>query len=128
MDVRSQQLGVFGLVDARDEALAPTFKSPEDRVTGGKCASSDQQILERGRSASMEHGLQLVEHVIREPEFAPGYAAKEGAALVILIEPVQGSPRVTRGCQSVKQGSQSGATAVCVVAEQDAESAVKDAA
>jgi hypothetical protein len=119
---------VFGLVDAREEALAPTFKSPQDRVTGGKCASSGQQILERVASARVERRLQLVEHVIGKPEFAPGYAAEDGADLVILPEPVQGGPRFTSGCQSLIEGSQSGSTAVCVVAEQDAESAVEDTA
>jgi hypothetical protein len=70
----------------------------------------------------------LVEHVVGELELAAGYAAKDGAAVVILIEPVQSGTRVTGGCQSLKKGSQSGSTAVCVVAEQDAESAVEDAA
>ena len=64
MDVRPQQVGVFGLVDAPEKTLAPTFKSCQDGVAGVQRASSDQQILEWGIAAGVEHSLQLVEHVM----------------------------------------------------------------
>ncbi len=55
---------MFGLVDAPEKTLAPTFKSCQDGVAGVQRASSDQQILEWGIAAGVEHSLQLVEHVM----------------------------------------------------------------
>lgn len=128
VDVRPQEVRVLGMIDACEKPLAPTFKSPQHRVTGGKCTSCDQQILEWSNSASLESGLQLVEHIVGELELAPGNALKDSAALVIRPQPVQSGPRIRRSCQRLKEGSQSGSAAVCLISKQCAEAAVEHAA
>jgi hypothetical protein len=110
-------LGVLSGTDAVEEQVAPALEGCQDRVAGGECTGSDQQMLEMTTSAGVEHGLKAVESVGRQHEFAPGYAAEDNADLVVLVEPVEGRPWRRGSRQSLKQRSESGSAAICFVAE-----------